>query len=135
MKIYFALLLFSVGFVSTTENGFKSDRLMLNSDFEGGFMSPWFDESPANVKWAIEDYTSPNEVDQPAPKPINGTKYLRAIRNAQLDSGLAVLLTETTLMASPGDRISFSFWIRSRRTQGNNLEVWLNQSNSIAFKY
>ena len=48
-----------------------------------------------NVDWIIEDFSSPAEPEWPAPKPANGSKYLRAKRNVQLDSGLAVLRSET----------------------------------------
>lgn len=97
-------------------------RLLPNNDFEDGNISPWYDESVANVFWSIEDYNNPSGYDSQAPEPINGTKYLRAIRNPSLLSGLAVLRSEP-FIASPGDAVSFNFWIRSRRPEGNNLEV------------
>ena len=121
------VILFTCGFVSITSGVKQSERLILNSDFEEGIFSPFYDNSPSSVKWTIEDYNVPfNPLDLSPPEPVNGTKYLRAIRNSQLDAGLAILRTETTLMAFPGDRISFSFWIRSRRTQANDLEVYLS---------
>ena len=100
----------------------KSVRINVNNDFESGRYSPWFDESPGNVLWLIEDLTKPSEVDSPVPDPDSGTKYLRATRDAQFESGLAVLRSEV-LTVAPGDRVSFSFWIRSQRALGNSLEV------------
>ncbi len=97
-------------------------RLLPNNDFEDGNISPWYDESVANVFWGIEDYNNPSGYDSQSPEPINGTRYLRAIRNPSLLSGLAVLRSEP-FIASPGDTVSFNFWIRSRRPEGNNLEV------------
>ena len=47
-----------------------------------------------NVDWFIEDFSSPIESSYPAPKPANGSKYLRAKRNVLLDSGLAILRSE-----------------------------------------
>jgi hypothetical protein len=124
LEMFSSLVIWFTYCILTSSGVKQTERLILNSDFEDGIMSPWFDSSPSNVKWTIEDYSTPfNPLDLPVPEPLNGTKYLRVVRNAQLDPGLAVLLTETKVMAYPGDHISFSFWIRSRRTQANNLEV------------
>ena len=101
-------------------------RLLLSNDFEDGRVSPWYDESAANVNWKVEDFNSPSEFDSPAPQPSSGTKYLRAARNKDLLSGLAVLRSEP-FIASPGDQVTFNFWIRSRRPEGNNLEVYIKQ--------
>jgi len=121
MKSHFLVpLLFSIALSSSTS--------AQSNDFEGGTLSPWLDASIATVRWIVEDYASPLEANYPAPNPIDGgTKYARAIRNANLDAG-AVILSSDTFTASPGDAVSFSFWIRSRRTLGNTLEV-----NSIFF--
>jgi len=100
-------------------------RNLLDRDFESGSMSPWYDESPAYVTWRVEDVTTPSEADYPAPRPLNGTKYARATRNANLQSGLAVLRSPL-FTAMPGDTVTFDFWIRSKRPEGNTLElVWL----------
>lgn len=106
-------------------------RALIDNDFESGSTSPWFDESPANVKWRVEDVSSPLEVDSPAPKPATGTSYLRATRNADLSAGLAVF-SSPVFTANPGDKVSFDFWIRSRRTGGNNLEVWRKPSFQVS---
>ena len=123
------VLLFSWGLVLC--RSYESDltdpkqvRLVLSNNFEGGSLSPWFDESPGNVNWRVEDFGSQSASDSSAPKPIAGTKYVRATRNANLDSGLATLRTEI-FTASPGEEITFSFWIRSRRPEGNTLDVTL----------
>ena len=100
----------------------QSPRYFLSNDFESGTMSPWFDQSPGQVQWKVESYESPFETDSPAPQPLNGTKYLRSVRNANLQSGTAIL-SSPLFTALPGDQISFSFWIRSRRLQTNTLEV------------
>ena len=101
----------------------KAARAAVDNDFETGSASPWFDESPGYVNWRVEDHSKPMEVNSPAPQPMTGTKYLRATRNADLLSGLAVLKSPV-FTASPGDRVSFDFWIRSKRPEGNNLEVY-----------
>lgn len=100
----------------------KLARTLLDNDFEGGSTNPWYDESPAYVNWRVENFASPLEVNSTAPQPSTGTNYLRATRNADLASGLAVLRSPV-FTANPGDLVSFDFWIRSKRPEGNNLEV------------
>lgn len=72
----------------------KSVRISISNDFELGRYSPFYDDSPGNVKWIIEEVSQPPEADSPAPTPDLGTKYLRATRDADLESGLAVLRSE-----------------------------------------
>ena len=97
-------------------------RTLLDNNFESGSASPWFDESPGNVNWRVEEFSLPSEVTSPAPKPAIGTSYLRVTRKADLSSGLGVF-TSPVFTANPGDKVSFDFWIRSKRPEGNNLEV------------
>lgn len=100
-------------------------RNLVDNDFESGSAGSWFDESPGNVNWRVEDYSSPNEEGNPAPEPTSGRKYLRAVRNADFQSGLAILRS-ATFTANPGDQVAFDFWIRSKRPEGNNLEVYIS---------
>ncbi len=93
----------------------------LINNFENGRLGPWYDDSPGNVNWRIENY--PASFDSLAPIPSSGVRYLRASRFPNRLSGLAVLRSEPFL-ASPGDRVSFKFWMRSRRIEANNLEVF-----------
>ncbi|KZS19005.1 Seizure 6-like protein [Daphnia magna] len=103
----------------------KLVRTLLDNNFESGTLSPWYDESPGYVNWRVENLASPSEANSTAPKPATGSQYVRATRNADLASGLAILRSPT-FTASPGDRVSFDFWIRSKRPEGNNLElVWV----------
>ncbi|KAI9562416.1 hypothetical protein GHT06_013386 [Daphnia sinensis] len=103
----------------------KLVRTLLDNNFESGTLNPWYDESPGYVNWRVENLASPSEANSTAPKPTTGTQYVRATRNADLASGLAVLRSPT-FTASPGDQVSFDFWIRSKRPEGNNLElVWV----------
>ena len=97
-------------------------RVLLSNDFESGTADPWYDSSPSTAHWVVEDFTSPAEADYPPPTLTTGTKYLRATRNAQLSSGLLILRT-LTFTAFPGDQVSFRFWIRSKYTGGNTLDV------------
>jgi hypothetical protein len=107
-------------------------RLLPNNNFEDGSIDPWMDYSRDDVvQWRIEDAHYPtSEVYNPVPKPLNGQRYLRVNRNAShLTSGMAVLHSEIfTLVPGEAARITFSFWIRSRRPQGNNLQVSLSIS-------
>lgn len=95
----------------------------LNNDFESGYEDPWYDSSPSTVHWVVEDVAAPTEGYAP-PTLSAGSKYLRAVRDAQFSSGLLVLRT-VTYTASPGDEISIHFWIRSRYTGGNTLQLSL----------
>jgi hypothetical protein len=99
-----------------------SARILMSNNFESGSADPWYDSSPSSVNWNAEDLSSPAEINYPPPNPTSGTKYLRAIRNAQLSAGLLILRT-VTFTALPGDKMTFNFWIRSRYASGNVLEV------------
>jgi hypothetical protein len=110
-------------FIPSLEIDPQSARILLNSnDFESGSADPWYDSSSSTVHWVVEDFTMPSEVNYPPPIPSSGTKYLRATRDAQLSPGFVILRT-VEFMALPGDRITFKFWIRSKYTFGNTLEV------------
>ncbi len=109
----------------------KTARVLLSNDFESGSSDPWYDSSPSLVHWVVEDFASPSEVDYPPPPlPDGTTKYLRATRNAQLSSGLLILRT-VTFTAIPGDQVSFKFWIHSKYTGGNTLEVFHVQNRKV----
>ncbi|EFX85341.1 hypothetical protein DAPPUDRAFT_314113 [Daphnia pulex] len=99
-------------------------RALLNNNFESGNADPWYDSSPNTVHWVVEDFSSPTE-NYPPPTLPAGTKYLRATRDAQATPGQLVLRT-ATFTAFPGDEISFNFWIRSKYTGGNVLELVLS---------
>lgn len=101
---------------------FATKASALDNDFENGATDLWTDESPAYVNWGIETYGYPSEINSPAPRPLTGSKYSRVIRNENLASGLAVLRS-IPYTAVPGEGVTFDFWIRSKRTEGNNLEV------------
>jgi len=130
MKITFSSVLGLVGLLIVQVSagplmiGPQLAQMLVTNDFESGTTSPWFDQSPAKVNWRVEDFYSPAEVNSPAPAPAAGRKYLRATRNSNLTSGLAVLQSPV-FTALPGDKVRFSFWIRSQQPQGSNLEVSL----------
>jgi hypothetical protein len=96
-------------------------RALLDNDFESGTEEPWYDSSPNTIHWVVEDFSSPAEGYSPPP-PLNGAKYLRATRDDQRTAGQVILRT-VTFTALPGDEISFDFWIRSRYTGANALDV------------
>lgn len=79
----------------------KLVRTLLDNNFESGTLSPWYDESPGYVNWRVENLASPSEANSTAPKPATGSQYVRATRNADLASGLAILRSPT-FTASPG---------------------------------
>ena len=107
-------------------------RSLLDNDFESGTEDPWYDSSPSTVHWLVEDFSTPTE-SYPAPVPLSGTKYLRAIRDANRTPGQLILRT-IKFTAFPGDELSFDFWIRSRYTGGNALEVF-NLRTLFHFSY
>jgi len=94
--------------------------VLLNNNFESGAADPWYDSSPNTVHWVVEDFSTPIE-DYPPPTLSTGTKYLRANRDKATPGQL--ILRTVTFMAFPGDEFSFNFWIRSKYTGGNTLEV------------
>ncbi|KAI9550765.1 hypothetical protein GHT06_004550 [Daphnia sinensis] len=103
----------------------RDGRLLGLTDFESGTTSPWIDESAADAKWLIEDFSAPFDPSQPAPTPSSGTKYLRVNRPAGT-SGQAVLRSEPFIV-QPGDQFRLSFWIRSDPIQVNNIQIyWSN---------
>lgn len=120
--------------VSLVDIKTKLTRTSVNNDFESGSPDPWIDTSPTSVYWNVEDFSTPTEVNYPPPTPSMGTKYLRATRDSQLAPGLLILRT-VTFTAFPGDAISFKFWIRSKYTGGNTLDVWLIIKTIIIFNY
>ena len=84
----------------------------------------WVEESPGTAVWKVENVTYPWETGSPVPKPRKGSNVLRAVRNAALNASMAVIRSPP-FTVSPGDSISFHFWIRSNVTKGTNLEVGL----------
>ncbi|XP_046633560.1 mucin-2-like [Daphnia pulicaria] len=101
-----------------------SARSFLNNNFESGSAYPWYDNSSNSLHWVVEDFSSPTE-NYPPPTPKTGAKYLRATRDAQATPGQLILRT-VTFTAFPGDKFSFNFWIRSKYTGGNYLELVLS---------
>lgn len=89
----------------------KLVRALLDNNFESGSLNPWYDESPGYVNWRVENFSTPSERNSTAPQPITGTQYVRATRNVDLASGLAVLRSPT-FTASPGkfDRNYTGIW-------------------------
>ena len=103
-----------------------TDGSDLSNDFENGGLSPWIDISPGSIFWKVENYSSPIEANYTAPKPKNGTNYLRINRGtSNLTAGLAIIKSPL-FTAQPGDEVSFSFWIRSMELYGNSLIVRCN---------
>ena len=106
-----------------------SNLFVLDADFEDGSTGSWdinlADES--QYYWDIEDVLSPFEPTNPAPvsKKKVSQRHLRVKRSSGLAFGVAVVRS-SEFMASPGDSISFSYWIQSKHKQFNNLQVDLN---------
>lgn len=97
---------------------------VLDKDFEGDSLSPWKEESAGGNRWEIEDFRHPFETNNAAPRKNDGSKYLRLRRASDGLFGVAQLRSPV-FIAHPGDRISFSYWIRSRFNNFNSLQVIL----------
>lgn len=109
----------------TKEDGIGVRASALDKDFEDGRLSPWYDTSANFMHWLVEDSSTPLEPTNPAPPPLNsGTKYIRAGDRAGTVELNSLILRSPEFVAVPGDEVSFSFWIRSRRLRGNSLQVY-----------
>ena len=101
----------------------------LQCDFEND-CSNWIDESEGGFNWDIQDYDSTSWGNEsPAPPDVsNGKKYMRVHRWASSSTlstfGVAILRSQPfTFLPGEDARFSFSFWIRSKWPEFNNLQV------------
>ena len=99
-------------------------RMVVSNDFEANNYSPWGEESPGSMRWTVENYTTPWEPSAPAPKPRSGSRFLRAVRDSSSYAGGFSELRSPFFTVSPGDSVSFNYWLRSNETQGTKLEVF-----------
>ena len=117
-------------------SGSLRDFSDLGSNFENGGTGGWIDESQSGVKWSNEDYTDSAswENGSRAPQPLNGSKYIRVHREVSpttlsITFGVAILRSPLFKFLPEDANFSFSFWIRSKWPQFNNLEVKKNSAN------
>lgn len=105
------------------------NQIILDNDFENGTIEPWVDFSQDGTRWNIRNATTfENEVDtnyQPPPSLNGGTNFLQINPNKMNTFGLGELRI-TEILAMPGDQLKFSYWIRSRYSWLNNLQVCEN---------
>ena len=101
----------------------------LSCDFENDW-SNWIDESKGGFKWGIEGYDSTSwGKDSPVPPDVsNGQKHIRVHRWASSSTlstfGVAILRSQPfTFLPDENAQFSFSFWIRSKWPEFNNLQV------------
>ena len=89
----------------------------VDNNFESGDFSPWFDTSTGNVGWFVQN------IDE-APPPASGSKILRIKPRVIGGPGGGLAALDGPLVTvSPGDELRFDFWIRSRVTAANDLQV------------
>lgn len=108
----------------------NSKKSIIDSYFEDETtIENWNDESSGDAShWRVIKWPYP--VDKPtdplntqAPTPLGeGFGYLQLIKRKSNVFAVAVLRS-ANFIASPGDRLQFSFWIRSKFAKFNNLEV------------
>ena len=101
----------------------------LSNDFENDWHTNWIDESQGGFKWSIENYnsTSWGKDSTAPPDASNGQKYIRVHRwepSSTLSTfGVAILRSQPFSYLPEDVQFSFSFWIRSKWPEFNNLEV------------
>ena len=132
--------LLSLNLVTADPNAIRL-RLLKMNDFENTTnIDPWYDMSPGDVNWRLEGVSDLNKPTPLVPDSLNPTsaKYMRVLPSNhyvnpnQRPSGLAILRSKP-FMAYPTDSVEFSFWIRSKFPQGNNLQVHyvFNQTENV----
>ena len=101
----------------------------LQCDFEND-CSNWIDESEGGFNWDIQNYDSTSWGNEsPAPPDVsNEKKYIRVHRWASSSTlstfGVAILRSQPfTFLPDEDAQFSFSFWIRSKWPEFNNLQV------------
>ena len=101
----------------------------LSCNFEND-CSNWIDESEGGFNWDIQNYDSTSwGKDSPAPPDVsNEKKYIRVHRWASSSTlstfGVAILRSQPfTFLPGEDAQFSFSFWIRSKWPEFNNLQV------------
>lgn len=120
-----------IGCHSLTRNKVSSLKIaehFVDEDFEEGSTVRWNDESEGDVHWDIQEFESDAS---PPPAPSRGSKYLRLRRNATF--GVAITRSQI-FTAHRGDQIIFDYWIRSRFTHFNNLQVQ-NQTDQYVIEF
>ena len=102
----------------------------LSNDFENGWPTNWHDESQGGFKWSIVDYKDPTwEENNAAPQPPDApnSRYMRVDRWASSSTlstfGVAILRSQPFSYLPEDAQFSFSFWIRSKWPEFNNLEA------------
>ena len=145
LSVYYVLLMFAqVKAIQTIyqqclnedcrdrQEGIRSLRLFsdLSNDFEDNLpLNNWIDESMGGFSWSIEEYNSTSwGKESPAPpEASNGRKYIRVHRWTSPSTlstfGVAILRSQPFTFLPNDAQFSFSFWIRSKWPEFNNLEV------------
>jgi len=99
----------------------------ITNDFESGTNICWQDESRKElISWKVYNSLSwsgdsTNNASAPAPRPP-GSNYLQLVRAKKGAFAVGEYRSER-FTVSPGDKVSFDFWIQSKFPKFNNLEV------------
>jgi len=95
-------------------------------DFENGTIEPWSDSSEVGTHWTIETNSSWTDEmrtsQQSPPSPPNNGKYFLLLKHELNAFGIGQL-NSPTFLAHPGDRVAFSYWLKSKYRHFNNIEV------------
>lgn len=131
--IVFLFVIFSISAAQTVDtttlkcsSNSRRELAEIGEDFEGIFPnSKWYEESEeGGYRWAQESDDEPCEKDNPVPNPLKGNHHLRLWRCdvPACHFGVAKLHSRN-FVAFPGDKLVFTYWIRSRYLHFTNLQV------------
>ncbi len=100
---------------------------MFDTGFENGTFEPWIDLSEDGTCWVVSNTmqwrNGENSIHSQIP-PLEDGKYFLQLENADVNVLFGVgKLSTATFLANPGDKLQFSYWISSRYSQFNNLQV------------
>ncbi len=98
----------------------------IDIDFENGTIEPWSDCSEFGTHWVIENNSSSTNglrtSQQSPPAPPNNGRYFLLLKHELNAFGIGQL-NSPTFLAHPGDRVAFSYWLKSTYRYFNNIEV------------
>ena len=130
MEKFFNILLFVCLLIHISESVRKEEFSKYNPgidiDFENGTIEPWSDFSEVGTHWIIENNSSSTiemrTSQQSPPAPPNNGRYFLFLKHELNAFGIGQL-NSPTFLAQPGDRIAFSYWLKSTYRHFNNIEV------------
>lgn len=104
----------------------QPNQILFDNDFEEGSIEPWVDMSQDGTQWVIRNsnqWKQGGSSIQPQPS-IKDGKYFLQLDNTDVNVVFGIgKLSTTTFTAYPGDQIQFSYWIASKHSHFNTIQV------------